>query len=158
MYRDGADPQYPQCFKQKAQMSNDVHKLWFNYKASISDLPFSLACHIHSTSSGWSDIAKVSSGGFKGGGASNVFLHTYLHKSIKWLYSSGMQQQQPGTVTHSHISFLLISRRLSRYCLGLELLRFGLPAWHTWPEVGVAAQKFSNALRVPVAQPPFWNF
>ena len=67
MYRDGADPQYPQYFKQKAQMSNDVHKLWFNYEASISDLSLSLACHIHSTSSGWSDIAKVSSGGFKGG-------------------------------------------------------------------------------------------
>ena len=34
-----------------------------------------------------------------------------------------MQQQQPGTVTHSCISFLLIARCLSRYCLGLELLR-----------------------------------
>ena len=30
------------------------------------------------------------------------------------LCSSGMQQQQPGTVTHSHISSLLIFRRLSR--------------------------------------------
>ena len=29
-------------------------------------------------------------------------------------YSSGMQQQQPGTVTHSCISYLLISRHLTR--------------------------------------------
>ena len=41
-------------------------------------------------------------------------LRTYLHESIKWLCSSGMQQQQPGTVTHSHISSLLISRCLNR--------------------------------------------
>ena len=55
------------------------------------------------------------SGGFRGCvAASNVFLRTYLHKSIKWLYSSGMQQQQPGTVSHSCISSLLISRRLTR--------------------------------------------
>jgi len=62
------------------------------------------------------------SGGFKGGkgganpplAASNVFLRTYWHKSIKCLYGSGMQQQQPGAVTHSRISSLLISRRLSR--------------------------------------------
>jgi len=27
---------------------------------------------------------------------------------------SGMQQQQPGTVTHTHISSLLISRRLTK--------------------------------------------
>ena len=60
--------------------------------------------------------------------ASNVFLRTHLHESIKWLYSSSMQQQ-PGTVTHSCISSLiLISRRL---CIGLELIRdiqFGFPA------------------------------
>jgi len=31
-----------------------------------------------------------------------------------WLCSNGMQQQQPGTVTHSRISSLLISRRLTR--------------------------------------------
>jgi len=41
--------------------------------------------------------------------ASNVFLRTYLHKAIKRLHSSGMQQQQPGTVTHSCISQLLAS-------------------------------------------------
>ena len=41
-------------------------------------------------------------------------VHSYLHESIKWLYSSGMQQQQPDTVTHLRISSLLISRRLSR--------------------------------------------
>ena len=41
-------------------------------------------------------------------------IHIILCKSIKGLYSSGMQQQQPGTVTHSHISSLLISRCLSR--------------------------------------------
>ena len=51
------------------------------------------------------------------------FLRTYLYESI----SSGMQQQQPGTVTHSHISSLLSPD----VCLGLELLRdiqFGHPA------------------------------
>ena len=41
--------------------------------------------------------------------ANNVFLRTYLHES-----SNGIQQQQPGTITHSHISSLLISRHLSR--------------------------------------------
>ena len=46
--------------------------------------------------------------------ASDVFLRTYLHESIKCLCSSGMQQQQPGTVAHSQISSLLISRRLTR--------------------------------------------
>ena len=131
------------------------------------------ACrHSIIASNGHSTLRKllmaIISGGFKGGkgGAnappfgsySNVFLRTYLHKSIKWLYSSGMQQQQPGTVTHSRISFLLISRRLSRYRLGLELLWFGLPAWHMWPEVSVAIQKFSGMLLAPVAQPPFRNF
>ena len=62
-----------------------------------------------------------------------------------------MQQQQPGTVTPSRISSLLISRRL-------ELLRdiqFGLP---TLPETGVATQTFSDALRAPVAESPFLNF
>ena len=42
--------------------------------------------------------------------ASNVFLCTYLHKFT----AVACSKQQPGTDTHSHISFLLISRRLSR--------------------------------------------
>ena len=33
---------------------------------------------------------------------------------MKWLCSSGMQHQQPDTVTHTRISSLLISRRLTR--------------------------------------------
>ena len=41
-------------------------------------------------------------------------VHDYkLHESIKWLCRSGMQQQ-PGIVTHSRISSLLISRHLTR--------------------------------------------
>ena len=60
----------------------------------------------------------MTSGGFKGGkgganaqmhpplAASNVFFRTYLYEACS--------KQQPGTDTHSHISFLLISRRLSR--------------------------------------------
>ena len=44
--------------------------------------------------------------------ASNVFcVHNCTSRSSG---SSGMQQQQPGTVTHSRISSLLISRRLTR--------------------------------------------
>ena len=59
--------------------------------------------------------------------ASNVFL---LHESIKRLCSGDIQQQQPGTVTHSRISFLLISRRLtkprvaSRYSVQIDFQLF----------------------------------
>ena len=59
--------------------------------------------------------------------ATNVFLRTYLHESIKLLYSSGMQQQQPDTVTHSRISSLRISRCLSWPKL-LRDSQFRLPA------------------------------
>ena len=59
--------------------------------------------------------------------ATNVFLCTYLHEFIKLLYSSGMQQQQPSTVTHSRISSLRISRRLSWPKL-LQDSQFRLPA------------------------------
>ena len=105
------------------------------------------------------------SGEFKGGkgvqmhlplAPSNVFLRTYLHESIKWLYSSGMQQQKPGTVTQ----FLT---DLQTFVLDLELLRdiqVGFPPIlnsslamtitacivnaFTWPEVGMATQAFLN--------------
>ena len=59
--------------------------------------------------------------------ASNVFLRTYWQESIKWLYSSGMHQQLPGTVTHS----LSVPYWSPDVCLDLELLRdiqFRLPA------------------------------
>ena len=50
--------------------------------------------------------------------ASNVFcVHNCTSPSNDYAAvacSSGMQQQQPGTVTHSRISSLLISRRLTR--------------------------------------------
>ena len=56
--------------------------------------------------------------------ASNVFcVHNCTSPSNDYAAvacSSGMQQQQPGTVTHSRISSLLISRRLTR---PIELLR-----------------------------------
>jgi len=45
--------------------------------------------------------------------------------------SSGMQQQQPGTVTYSHISSLLISRRLFRPEL-LRDIQFRPPADWKW--------------------------
>ena len=60
--------------------------------------------------------------------ASNVFFRTWLHESIKRLCCSGMQPQQPGTLTYSHISSLLISRRLTRprfaskYSVGLPAI------------------------------------
>ena len=73
-----------------------------------------------------------------------------------------MQQQQPGTATHSRISSLPISRRLT---IGLELLRdiqFGLSDNNyvciDMLEVGVASQKSSGTLRAPEAEPPFLNF
>jgi len=61
--------------------------------------------------------SQCTSGGFRGGkgganAASNVYLRTLRHESIKWLCSSGMKQQQPGP-PHSRISSLLISRRLT---------------------------------------------
>ena len=65
-----------------------------------------------------------------------------------------MQQQQPGTVTHSRISFLLISRLLTRPRV---VSRYSFRTF-AWPEVGVATPKFSAALHVPVAEPPFLNF
>ena len=86
------------------------------------------------------------------GGASNVFLRTQLHESIKWLCRSGMQQQQPGIVTHSRISSLLISRHLTRPRVAS---RYSVRT-SSVPEVGVTTQKF--ALRAPVAEPPFLDF
>ena len=73
--------------------------------------------------------------------ASNVFLCTYLHESIKGLYSSGMQQQQPGTVTHSRITFLLISRRLSRPRVASRY-SVRTSSYFMWPDMGVATQNF----------------
>ena len=67
---------------------------------------------------------------------------------------SGMQQQQPGIVTHSRISSLLISRQLTRPRVAS---RYSVRTASV-PEVGVATQKFADALRVPVAEPPFLNF
>ena len=53
------------------------------------------------------------SGGFKGGCKCTplwwLVMYFCVHNCtspFKWLYSSGMQQQQPGTVTHSSISYL----------------------------------------------------
>ena len=97
--------------------------------------------------------------------ASNVFLRTYLHKFT----AVACSKQQPGTDTHSHISFLLISRRLSRPRLAsrysIRTSSYSLLASYdnnyvrhkafTRPEVGVATQKFSAALRAPVLNPPF---
>ena len=54
--------------------------------------------------------------------------------SLPHLNSSGMQQQQPGTVTHSCICSLLISRRLTRPGVASRY-----SVWvFTWWEVGVA--------------------
>jgi len=55
----------------------------------------------------------ITSGGFKGGKLWRLVMYFCVHICMR-SYSSGMQQQQPGTVKHSHISSLLISRRLSR--------------------------------------------
>ena len=41
-----------------------------------------------------------------------AYITARVHQMI--MQQCGMQQQQPGTVTHSHISSLLISRRLTR--------------------------------------------
>ena len=87
-----------------------------------------------------------------------------------------MQQwQQPGTVTHSRISSLLISRRLTRprdasRCTVrtssyFKQLTSQLPVSGDnnyvcvdVPEVGVASRKSSGALRATEAEPPFLNF
>ena len=69
-------------------------------------------------------------------------IHSY-NQFMKWLYSSEMQQQQPGTVTHSCISSLLISRRLTRPRVALRYSVWTV----TWPEVGVAPQNFGCASR-----------
>ena len=63
--------------------------------------------HVHNEASN-----SVTSGGFRG--VRGVQMHplwrlvmyfcTWLHEFIEWLCSSGMHQQQPGTVTHSRIS------------------------------------------------------
>ena len=52
-----------------------------------------------------------------------------------------MQQQQPGTVTHSRISSLLISRRLTRPRVAS---RYSVRTF-MWPEVGVVTQIFGCA-------------
>ena len=44
-----------------------------------------------------------------------------------------MQQQQPGTVTHSRISSLLISRRLTRPIELLPDIQFGRLRDRKWP-------------------------
>ena len=63
----------------------------------------------------------------------------WLHEPIKWLCSSDMQHQQPDTVTHTRISSLLISRRLTR----ARIANCGPPMW---PEVGVPIPKFHAGL------------
>ena len=65
-----------------------------------------------------------------------------------------MQQQQPGIVTHSRISSLLISRHLTRPRVAL---RYSVRT-SSVPEVGVITHKFAGALRAPVAEPPFLDF
>ena len=56
-------------------------------------------------------------------------------------------QQQPGTVTHSHISSLLISRRLTR-----PRVASSLDFYVT--ESGRGNEKFSGVLRAQVAKRP----
>jgi len=65
-----------------------------------------------------------------------------------------MQQQQLGIVTHSRISSLLISRRLTRPRVASK---------HSVRTASVTGsgrdnQKFLDVLRTPVAEPPFLNF
>jgi len=66
-----------------------------------------------------------------------------------------MQQQQPGTVTHSRISSLLISRRLTRPRVASRYSVWASSYFkqNVWPEVGETTQKFSDA-PVLVAEPP----
>ena len=68
-----------------------------------------------------------------------------------------MQQQQPGTVTHSRISSLRISRRLTRPRVASRY-----PVWTaTWPKVDVAILNFGCASRwTPLSKfldPPLWH-
>ena len=67
-----------------------------------------------------------------------------------------MQQRHAATTTrqlHTHVSSsLLISRRLTRPRVASDIGTASVP------EVGVATPKFSDALRAPVAEPPFLNF
>ena len=70
------------------------------------------------------------------------------------LYTSGMQQQQPGIVTHSHISSLMISGCLTRPRVALRY-----SVWtFTCLEVGVTTPTFLAALHVPVAEAPLSKF
>ena len=95
--------------------------------------------------------------------AINVFLCTYLHEST----AVACSKQQPGTDTHSHISFLLISRRLSRPRISsrhsVRTSSYSLLGSYDnnyvhhkcvyTPEVGVATQNFLGALCAPVLNP-----
>ena len=94
--------------------------------------------------------------------AGNVFLRTYLHEFT----AVACNKQQPGTDTHSHISFLLISKRLSRPRVAsrysVRTFSYSLASYDNnyvcafrRPEVGVATPKFLDALRAPVVNPPF---
>ena len=65
-----------------------------------------------------------------------------------------MQQQQPGTVTYSRINSLQISRRLTRPRLASK---YSARTQSSVTESGRGSQKFSDALRSPVAEPPFLN-
>ena len=77
-------------------------------------------------------------------------MYFLLHESIKWLCSSGMQQQQPGTVKHSRISSLLISRHLSRPRVASRY-----SVWtFMWPEVGVATKNFQVHFTCQWLNPP----
>ena len=64
-----------------------------------------------------------------------------------------MQQQQPGTVIHSRISSLLISRCLTglRVASRYSVWMFTWPKWAWHPQ-------FSAALCAPVAEPPLSKF
>ena len=118
--------------------------------------------------------------------ASNVFcVHNCTSPSNDYAMSSGMQQQQPGTVTHSRISSLLISRRLtrpkvaSRFSVRPEesaTARLGVRDFFCDGPLGSAFQlllyecvhvtesgrgnpkNFRRASRAPVTEPPFLNF
>ena len=97
--------------------------------------------------------------------ASNVFLRTYLHESINWLYSTVACSNNNQAQLHTCASVPCWSPNV---CLDLELLRdiqFRLPASYNnnyvciyVPKAGVLTKKFSGALGVPLAEPPFLNF
>ena len=78
-----------------------------------------------------------------------------LHESIKSLCSSGMQQQQPGTVTHSRISSLLISRRLtrSRVASSMRGIQFGRLRDRKW---AWRAKTFRLRFAHQWSSPPCW--